>query len=268
MHPRLLSTLVWIEPVMMDEISGTPSPVLQSTKRRDLWETRAKAESQLRKGFQSWDARALDRLVEYGLRDTPTALYNKDRNRVSKPGFVTLKTTKHQEAWGYKQLNVEPLKGPRLRRLLLPDWDPTIPLPPISNRPEPRIAMKLLPHLRPSVLYIFGATSPLSSPEDRGKKIKRTGTAAGGSGGFTEGMVKGHVLQDSGHLMIFERPAEPARAAADWIQRWFDRWRADERLIREHESEKSANGMLGMSKVWIDAVTQNPDGPKRRDSKI
>ena len=253
---------------MTDEISGTLSPVLQSTKRRDIWETRAKAESQLRKGFQSWDARALDRLVKYGLRDTPTALYNSDRNRVSKPGSVTLKTTKHQESWGYKQLNVEPLKDAGLRRLLLPDWDPTIPLPPISNRSEPLIAMQCLPYLRPGVLYIFGATSPLSSPEDREKKIKRTGTAAGGSGGATANMVKGHVLQDSGHLMIFERPAEPARAAADWVKRWFDQWRADERLIRNHESEKSANGMLEMSKVWIDAVTQNPDGPKRRESKI
>ena len=65
MHPRLLSTLVLIEPVMMDEISGTPSPVLQSTVRRDIWETRAKTKSCLRKAFKSWDPRALDRLFKY-----------------------------------------------------------------------------------------------------------------------------------------------------------------------------------------------------------
>ena len=76
MHPRLLSTLVLIELVMIDEISGTPSPVLQSTVRRNSWETPSKAESYLRKAFQSWDPRALDRLVERGLGETPTALYN------------------------------------------------------------------------------------------------------------------------------------------------------------------------------------------------
>ena len=100
MHPRLLSTLVLIEPVIMDEISGTPIPVLQSTVRRDIWETRAKAEAHLRKAFQSWDARALDRMVEYGLRETPTALYSSNCNQTIASGSVTLRTTIHQAAWG------------------------------------------------------------------------------------------------------------------------------------------------------------------------
>ena len=82
---------------------------------------------------------ALDRLVEYGLRETPTALYGSDRNPTLASGSVTLKTTKHKEAWGYKQLNAEWRGEPRLKRLLLPDWDPTIALPPISYRPEPRM---------------------------------------------------------------------------------------------------------------------------------
>ena len=267
MHPRLLSTLVLIEPVMMDEISGTPSPVLQSTVRRDIWETRAKAESYLRKAFKSWDPRALDRLVEYGLRETPTALYS-SRNQILASGSVTLRTTKHQEAWGYKQLNVDRRREPGLSRLLLPDWDPTVALPPISNRPEPLIAMKFLPYLRPSVLYVFGAKGPLSTQEEQEKKIKRTGTEAGGSGGATEGMVKGHVLQGFGHLLIFEQPAETARAATNWIQKWFDKWLTHERFLQAHESEKSANGMLEVSKVWINAVTETSNPHKRKESKI
>ena len=268
MHPRLLSTLVLIEPVMVDEISGTPSPVLQSTVRRDIWETRAKAESYLRRAFQSWDARALDRLVEYGLRETPTALYGSNRNQILASGSVTLKTTKHQEAWNYIQLNLDRQEEPRLNRLLLPDWDPTVALPRISNRPEPLIAMKDLPYLRPSVLYVFGAKGPLSTHEEQEKKIKRTGTEAGGSGGAAEGMVKGHVLQGFGHLLIFEQPAKTARAATDWIQQWFDKYLADEGFLQAQESEKSANGMLEVSKVWIDAVTETSPTYKRKESKI
>ena len=253
---------------MMDEISGTPSPVLQSTIRRDIWETRAKAESSLRKSFQSWDARALDRLLEYGLRETPTALYSSNRNQALASGSVTLRTTKHQEAWGYQQLNLDRPEQPGLNRLLLPDWDPTVVLTRISNRPEPLIAMKLLPYLRPSVLYVFGAKSALSTHQEQEKKIKRTGMKAGGNGGATEGMVKGQVSQGSGHLVVFEQPAETAGVAADWIQKWFDKWLADERFLQTYESEKSANGMLEVSKVWIDAVTETSKTYNRRESKI
>ena len=178
----------------MDEVSGTPSPVLQSTVRRDICETQEKAESHLRKAFQTWDARAPDKLVEYGLRDTPTALYSSNRDHVFTSGSVTLKTIKHQEVWAYNQLNLEPRGEPRLNQLLLPNWDPTVALPHISNRPEPLIAMKVLPYLWPSVLYIFDAESPFSSHEEQEKKIKRTGTLAGGSIGAKEAMVKGHVL--------------------------------------------------------------------------
>ena len=219
MHPRLLSTLVLIEPVMMDEISGTPSPVLQSTVRRDIWETRVKAESYLGKAFKSWEPRALDRLIEYGLRETPTALYNSKQIQILASGSVTLKTTKHQEAWGYIQLNMDRQGDPGFNRLLLPDWDPTVALPRISNHPEPLIAMKALPYLWSSVLYVFGSKSSLYTREEQEKKIKRTGIGAGGRGGAMEDMVKGHVLQGSGHLLIFEQPAETARVATDWVQK-------------------------------------------------
>ena len=128
--------------------------------------------------------------------------------------------------------------------------------------------MKFLPYLRPSVLYVFGAKSSLSTHEEREKKIKRTGIGAGGSGGATEGMVKGHVLQGFGHLLIFEQPAETARVTADWVQKWFDKWLADERFLRAQESEKSANGMLEVSKVWINAVTETSNTRKRKESKI
>ena len=202
------------------------------------------------------------------MRETPTALYSSNRNQILASGSVTLKTTKHQEAWGYKQLNSDLRLEPGLNRLLMPDWDPTITLPRISNRSEPLIAMRFLPYLRSSVLYVFGAKSPLSTHEEQEKKIKRTGIGAGGSGGAAGGMVKGHVLQGFGHLLIFEQPAETARVASDWVREWFEKWLVDERFLQAHKSEKSADGMLEVSKAWIDAVTGTSNTHKRRESKI
>ena len=142
-------------------------------------------------------------------------------------------------------------------------------MPRISDRPEPLIAMKLLRYLRPSVLYVFGAKSSLSTHEEQEKKIKRTGIGAGASGGATEGMVKGHVLQDFGHLLIVEQPAEIARVAADWVQKWFDKWLDNnEKFLQAYESEKSAGGMLEVSKILIDAVTETSSTYKRKESKL
>ena len=103
-HPRLLSTLVLIKPVMMNEISGTPSPVLQSTVRRDIGKTRLKEKLSLTcaKLFKAGTCvRSID-LVEYGLRETPTAVYSSNSDQILASGSVTLKMTKRQEAWGYE----------------------------------------------------------------------------------------------------------------------------------------------------------------------
>ena len=94
--------------------------------------------------------------------------------------------------------------------------------------------MKVLPYLWPSVLCVFGAKSPLSTPEEQEKKVRRTGIEAGGSGSATEGMVKGHVLQGSGHLLIFERAGETARVTTNWIGEWYEKYLADERYLQGH----------------------------------
>ena len=164
MHPRLLSTIILIEPVILDEGAGESNPALPSTLRRDIWDARAKAEASLRKAFATWDQRALERFLQYGLRAVPTALYDTCRTEHIPPDSVTLTTSKHQEAWAYAQINFEP-KHSGLDRLLLPDWDPIVELPQLAARPECLITMRNLPYIRPSVLYVFGAKSPLSPPE-------------------------------------------------------------------------------------------------------
>ena len=268
MHPRLLSTLVLIDPVFLDQSPdvGAP-PALLTIPRRDIWDTREKAESSLRKAFRSWDPRAVDKYLQYGLREVPTPLYDSTRNKDIASAAVTLTTTKHQEAWMYAQTNLEPREA-GLDRLLLPDWDPLIELPHISSRPECLITMRNLPLIRPSVLYVFGEKSHLAPTKEQDKKVSRTGVGTGGSGGAEEGRVEKSVVPKASHLVVFERPNETASAAADWIRRWREGWLADEETMRKYGTKISEDGMLRMSKAWMDAATVPVDAPRPKGSKL
>lgn len=268
MHPRLLSTLVLIDPVFLDQTSDVgPPPALLTIPRRDIWDTREKAESSLRKAFKSWDPRAIDKYVQYGLRKLPTALYDSVQNKDLASSAVTLTTTKHQEAWIYAQMNLEPRQA-GLDRLLLPDWDPVIELPNISSRPECLITMRNLPFLRPSVLYIFGEKSHLAPIKAQDERVSRTGIGTGGSGGAKEEKVEKSIVPRASHLLAFERPNETAAAAADWIRRWHERWLADEDRMRRYGTKTSEDGMLRMSKAWIDAASLPLDSSRPKGSKL
>ena len=69
MHPRLLSALVMIDPVLTRTIRAGPlygfATMRASAGRRDLWPTRADAERSVRRNpfYATWDPRAVDRLV-------------------------------------------------------------------------------------------------------------------------------------------------------------------------------------------------------------
>ena len=267
MHPRLLSTLILIEPVILDESNAGPNPAFLSTNRRDIWETRAKAETALRKAFATWDQRALENFFQYGLRAVPTALYNSSLNKHIPPESVTLTTSKHQEAWGYAQINCEP-KEAGLDRLLLPDWDPAIELPHLASRPECFITMRNLPHIRPSVLYVFGAKSPLSLPAFQEKKLRTTGVGTGGNGGAAEAKVEKAVLQGLGHLLVFEKPGEAAVVTAGWIERWREQWLVEEKILSGYKSKKSDEGMLRVSRLWVDSVKLRVDAPRPKVTKL
>lgn len=260
MHPRLLSTLILIEPVIIQEHDGKPGPAIMATTRHDLWDTKEEAEKSLRKAFSKWDSRVTEKYLTYGLRATPTALYPPVQEARA-PYSVTLTTSKHQEAWAYSQINFEPQEA-GLDRLLLPDWDSDLGLPHIAFRPESFITMQNLPHLRPSVFYIFGATSPLSSPRLQEQKVERTGTGTGGSGGRAEGRVRKDVIQNTGHLPVFEKPGATANLVADCISAWFDRWLHDELLLSALKSKNSDENMLRVSAAWVQAVKRPSNAPR------
>jgi pimeloyl-ACP methyl ester carboxylesterase len=231
--------------------NGEPNPAFMSTMRRDLWDSREKAKSYFRKAFNTWDPRVIELFLKYGLRATPTALY--DDTKKIPASAVTLTTSKHQEAWNYTQCNFEP-KEAGLDRLLLPDWDKDLDVPMLYTRTECSITIRNLPHLRPSVLYVFGTKSPLSPASSQDEKMALTGSGVGGSGGEAEGKVQKVVFPNSGHLLVFENVQESARVSADWIERWFHQWLGDEKFYKTYESKKSDKDMLRVSKAWVETT--------------
>jgi pimeloyl-ACP methyl ester carboxylesterase len=182
MHPQLFQSLILIDPVLANFMSGmgNVTPAQASAVRRDRWPTRKIAAQSFQKSkfYQSWDPRVLDLWIKYGLRDLPTKLYPDVRPAIEPYGpdnsEVTLTTTKHQEVMTF----VRPVhdsdraslagfteeEKKQLRSLTHPEigtlaQNPSI----IVYRTEGLITFKNLPFLRPSVLYIFGELSPMSA---------------------------------------------------------------------------------------------------------
>lgn len=236
-HPRLFTTLVLLDPVIARYSANVGnmalSPATASIYRRDLWPTRSEARQAFEKSpfYKGWDKRVLDAWVKHGL--TPTDEENPDSE-------VTLTTSKHQEVFtflrpSYTAYNpegteiVDPSATPDIQHIAEQVSEHeracyTFPF----YRPEPTNTTGLLPHLRPSTLYVFGGTSMLSPLELREEKLKTTGVGVGGSGGAAKGRVKAVLAEDNGHLIPMEIPQFCAQHAADWIQQELQVWQAEE----------------------------------------
>ncbi|KAE9993588.1 hypothetical protein EG327_004347 [Venturia inaequalis] len=257
MHPRLLETLVLIDPVFDSRLPSKRAflPAALSAIRRDRWPSRkAAAESFARSPFyQAWDPRVLKLWIQHGLRDLPTKVYpepqpspaltgasvtleptvtpNTSANNEEKE--VTLTTPKHQEVFTFFRPNPPFHPNPAPHELTHPD----VPAEGIVN-PLYATAAKMTfdraPNLRPSVFYIFGETSDLSTPEITAQKMATTGTGLGGSGGAKAGRVVEIVIKGTGHFIPMEKVAETGRNAAGWIGKEMARWRVNEELLKKH----------------------------------
>ncbi|KAJ6014417.1 hypothetical protein N7540_009008 [Penicillium herquei] len=262
-HPRLLSSLVLYEPVLVEEAFEAPHPVSFSSRRRDLWPSSEKAKEALSKSFKTWDPRSLEKFLKYGIRSVPTALYDPADPKVG-PEAVTLTTSKHQESWSFSVLNLE---SEDLDRLLIPDWHKENERPYLVSRPECWSAMRNLPYLRPSILWVFGGKSYLSPLKEQEAKMRTTGTGTGGNGGVKAGAVEKAVLPKGEHLICFEQPSWCASVTAEWIQKWFKKWLADEKFWEEYQSRGSDEDMLRISKEGL-AAMKMPTMTKRGDFKF
>ncbi|KAL2268277.1 hypothetical protein VTJ83DRAFT_3123 [Remersonia thermophila] len=264
-HPRLLRALVLLDPVITIANTGF-DPAVASTKRRDLWESRAAAVAKFSQSpfYKRWDRRVFDLWVEHGLRDLPTAVYP---DAAAHPGAVTLTTTKHQELFTFLRPTYrgEELPGG------LADRDPSVYRDEMPDsamegahdvypfyRPEPAVAFGRLPELRPGVLYVFGGDSEVSPPSERKKKMERTGTGVGGSGGASKGRVHEVVLQGCGHLVAMERVGDCADAAAGFLAREIQLWRDEQNRFAEIRKGKDKREVAMIDEQWKKKITPRP----------
>ncbi|KAF8867252.1 alpha/beta-hydrolase [Acephala macrosclerotiorum] len=264
MHPRLLSTIVLLDPVVQQHATAPsgPNPVQASTYRRDLWTSRAEAEAAFRKSkfYQSWDPRVMERWCQYGVRETPSALYPNEK------GAVTLSTTKHQECFTFMRPSWDAMSEDGktiVRRDLVPDMHPDSLDKFPFYRPEPPNTLARLSGLRPGALYIFGAESPMSAPHYQEEKLEITGSGFGGSGGRKEGRVKGVSLNGIGHLVAMDTPEKCADAAAAWLGQESKRFVEDRKKYAEW-AKQSLEAKSTFSKDWIKWIGEPPKPVKSK----
>ena len=230
--------------------------------------------------FSAWDSRVLHKFVEHGLRETPTLLYptatdpdDETKAEPVKDGSVTLTTSKHQEAWSYLRSNFSPRRSSNpnsdeQERLMSPDLDPSIQGARLFHRAEVVLSNIHLPQLRPRVLWIFGARSPINSQDLQKEKMTRTGIGVGGSGGVEVGKVEKVVVPKTAHLVMFERVDKSAAILADWLRKQSQTFREEEEFYSKSSSGKSEKNMLVMSDQWLRGVRQKRDAERPVREKL
>ncbi|PLB46739.1 putative toxin biosynthesis protein [Aspergillus steynii IBT 23096] len=284
MHPRLIHTLVLLDPVIQRETTQLdPLEIVRqnvviakttqlSTYRRDIWPSRkAAADSYQRNPFyQAWDPRVLERWIQSGLRDLPTAIYPGDSEAATANAAdtrpVTLTTPLHQEVFTFSRPNYDgpPGKDVPVNRVTHPDLNTdhfgSFPF----YRPEPSRVFSELPHLRPSVLYLFGGKSEMSLPDMIADKMTHTGTGLGGSGGAAVGRVRDILFKQFGHLLAQEAPVECGEAASEWLGKEMQRWREEDEAFRAQWSRKSKIEKQTIDARWKEHVP----APVRRKKPV
>lgn len=264
LHPRLLHSLVLMDPVFSRKTAGTLWAA-QSVDRRDLWTSRSAAAAKMRsnRAFQAWDEGVLDQYIEYGLRDLPTEMYPEmpvDTDADDPP--VTLQTTKAQEQYNYIRAAYHDDRYLLQDGELWQDFHPEDIEPDIGlfSRAENKIFHRRLPELRPSVLYVVGEKSEVSTADSRRNRMEITGSGTNGSGGAKKGRVQ-EVALDCGHLVPFERPKEAARACAAFVGAELDRWGTEEKSRRERWERLSRKERVDINDLWRKNI-----GAKRKET--
>ncbi|KZF26294.1 putative toxin biosynthesis protein [Xylona heveae TC161] len=257
LHPRLLSSLILLDPTILPPHgfpqSATIALAQASTFRRDLWPSHEDAAAAIAKNrfFQQWDARVLKLFLEHGLRELPTKLYPHDSSALGRTP-VTLTTTKHQESFTYLRPQFSDSR----------DSSPSTRLMKHNRhglyRPEPLYMYENLPFLRPSVLFVFGGKSVMSSPKSRAEMMELTGTGLEGSGGAKKGKVENIVLENFGHLLPMEAVESCAEISYKWINKELRQWREQEEEFGRMWYSKVKGEKSSISSEWIKVIGRLP----------
>jgi pimeloyl-ACP methyl ester carboxylesterase len=240
--------LILIDPVIQDFAPPGPNAAMFSSMRREVWDSRAKAEAQISKNgfFSAMDPRVLKSFLAHALTDI-------------EDGKVKLTTPKAQEAWSYVRANFNTLseeagtKEARDReRMLNPDLVPgSMAATMVFTRPEGVPVLEGLKHLRPKTLYMYGEYSHINHEEIQKIHISTTGVGAGGNGGVADGGVEVKIVQDGGHLCVFEKPTEMAVDISVFLGKEMLRWRKEKSFWASVDTGKSKNNRTELSDKWI-----------------
>jgi hypothetical protein len=240
--------------------------------RSDLWPSfeAARAEFQKNPFYNTWDPRAMDRYLRYGLRRTPTAVYPD-----AAPGSVTLTTTKHQEAWLYVRSCFDPVspdgKLDEVERFTTGDYTEDQASYKF-HRAEPGIAADLLPLIRPHVLFVYGEKSYVNIPGEREKNVFKTGTRTRTNGGVEAGAVRMEILEKGGHLFPVQMVAETAEIMAPFLKEMIAKSQREEQFWQNYDSGKSERNGLAISQKWFKEASKKKyekrPVAKEKDSKL
>ncbi|KAL9085092.1 MAG: hypothetical protein Q9165_007736 [Trypethelium subeluteriae] len=277
MHPRLLTSILLIDPI----VNPCPSkdgrnllPAYAVINKRDKWPSREAAESYHRRNkfFQSWDPRVLDLFLEFGIRKASST--GSPTNASSNSESVRLTTSKHQEALTHARAAYpprdQPFTGTPPPRKTHPDIFRDRPLGPPFYRPEAALAFTQIPYLLPTVLYVTPTSSPVTTPDARAVCISTIGTGLGGNGGVKEGAVKEVTLPNSGHFVPFEKPTEVAQVLGAWLDERLAVWREDEEEERRAWGKVKAEDKSKVDEDWMFWMEQlaGKRGQKERSKAI
>lgn len=249
MHPRLLSTIVLVEPMINKSAwKMNFAGILPISKKRDRWNSRDEAIAHFQRNvfYEKFDPRVTALYKEHGLRDEDD-------------GSVTLITSKDQEALTFGRAVFPPSRD-QLPADFAPDRRdyPDLPQGEDRNsqnafyRPENTMTYHMLPFLRPSCLYIHGSASHFAaaSAEGRKDKMEMTGVGVGGSGGAQLGRVQDQSV-DGTHFAPFEHPEAVAERAATWIADRLAEWRDVEGREERAWQEVPHKDRRKMSDDWL-----------------
>ncbi|KAK3692488.1 Alpha/beta hydrolase family-domain-containing protein [Podospora appendiculata] len=281
LHPRLLSSLVLLDPVLSRFSLRGPKygfgPMKNTAYRRDLWPSRAAAEASFLKNafYSTWDPRVLALWNKHGLVPVPAS---STLHPSALAGSITLTTSKHQEVFTYyrpQSQTYDAQTGARLpsdkatRAQHLPDAGPDVTTPGGPGyefdfyRPEGIQTTDRLPNVRPGVLWVFGSLSDVNPPDVRAEKMELTGVGVGGSGGVKAGRVKAETIEGFGHLVPMEQTTRCAELAADFVADDLRVWRDEDAAFRVWA------GRSKVEKTMIDDDWKRWMGPvARREKKL
>lgn len=279
MHPRLFTSLVLIEPAILPTNLPLKLYAFLTLNRQDTWPSKSEALKSSTKSYARWDSRVLKRWNEHGYRNLQTVV-SPQIDGETKPidGPVTLTSSIYQVAMLCLRPNfmghttsalADSTEAPPHDPLMYPDIidPPHLSMP--FYRSEVRVLFLMLEHIRPSVFYLFGGESQVTTPEDQAQILERTGAGIGGSGGVKHSQVKKTVLLECGHTVPMEDVAGSASLIGTWVGQSVQRWKKDELRVHQKWTNHSTREVLTAPAKWRPMLEEALKSEARKErSKI